>query len=86
MSARTSSDPSLLKPNPFLVDEAVKQLGADPAACVLIGDTVTDIEAANAARVPSIGHANKPGKADALSSAGADAIVSTIDQIASAID
>jgi len=85
VSARTSSDPSLLKPSPFLVDQAVEQLHADPAACVLIGDTVTDVEAALAAGVRSIGHANKPGKADSLTSAGADAIVTTIDQIALAL-
>jgi HAD superfamily hydrolase (TIGR01662 family) len=85
VSARTSSDPSLMKPNPFLVDQAVEQLHADPAACVLIGDTVTDIEAATAAGVRSIGHANKPAKIKALAEAGADAVVTTIDQIANAI-
>jgi HAD superfamily hydrolase (TIGR01662 family) len=85
VSARTSSDPSLLKPSPFLVDQAVEQLRADPAACVLIGDTVTDVEAAIAAGVRSIGHANKLGKAGSLTSAGADAIVTTIDQIALAL-
>ena len=85
VSARTSSDPSLLKPSPFLVDQAVEQLHADPAACVLIGDTVTDIEAATAAGVRSIGHANKPGKAEALRTAGADVVVATIDQITTEI-
>jgi phosphoglycolate phosphatase len=85
VAARTSSDPSLLKPSPFLVDRAVEQLHTDPAACVLIGDTVTDIEAAKAAGVRSIGHANKPGKSETLKSAGADAIVTTIDQIALAL-
>jgi HAD superfamily hydrolase (TIGR01662 family) len=85
VSARTSSDPSLMKPSPFLVHQAVEHLHADPAACVLIGDTATDIEAATSAGVRSIGHANKPGKAEALRAAGADAIVTTIDQIALAI-
>jgi phosphoglycolate phosphatase-like HAD superfamily hydrolase len=46
---------------------------------------VTDIEAATAAGVRSIGHANKPGKADALRSAGADVVVTTIEQIAAAL-
>lgn len=55
------------------------------AECVLVGDTVTDVEAATTAGVRSIGHANKPGKADSLTSAGADAIVTTIDQIALAL-
>lgn len=85
VSARTSSDPSLLKPDPFLVDQAVEELHAEPAECVLIGDTVTDIEAAAAAGVRSIGHANKPGKATALRSAGADVVVATIDQITTEI-
>jgi HAD superfamily hydrolase (TIGR01662 family) len=85
VSARRSSDPALMKPSPHLVAQVVDQLRADPAACVLIGDTVSDIEAATAAGVRSIGHANKPGKATALAEAGADAVVTSIDQIASAI-
>jgi hypothetical protein len=39
----------------------------------------------SAAGVRSIGHANKPGKVETLRAAGAEAIVTTIDQIVTAI-
>ena len=52
---------------------------------MLIGDTVTDIQAATAAGVRSIGHANKPDKANVLNDAGADAVATTMDEIASAL-
>ena len=56
-----------------------------PSRRVKAGDEVTDVEAAIAAGVRSIGHANKSGKADDLTSAGADVIVTTVDQIAFAL-
>jgi histidinol-phosphate phosphatase family protein len=37
------------KPRPGLVLEAARQLGVDPAACVLVGDIGSDVEAALAA-------------------------------------
>lgn len=46
---------------------------------------VTDVEAARAADVPVVGYANKPGKADRLQDAGADAIATDMRQVADAI-
>jgi phosphoglycolate phosphatase len=60
--ACTSHDPALLKPSPHLINKAVRGLDADPAATALVGDSLTDIEAAQSADVASIGYANKPGK------------------------
>jgi phosphoglycolate phosphatase len=53
--ARTSHDPALLKPSPHLIDKAVRGLNADPAATALVGDSLTDIEAARSAGIASIG-------------------------------
>ena len=75
---RRLPDPSLLKPSPYLVTEALRQLGADPTSTVLVGDQPTDIEAASLAGIPSIGYANKPGKDERLSTAGATAIITRI--------
>lgn len=72
---RVSSNPSLLKPSPHLVIEALGQLQADPETTVLVGDQPTDIEAARRAGIASIGYANKPGKDERLRTAGATAIV-----------
>jgi HAD superfamily hydrolase (TIGR01509 family) len=85
VSARRSSDPALMKPNPYLVDQAVLELAAEPAACVLVGDTLTDIEAAAAAGVRSVGYANKPGKSGAMAIAGADVIITAMDELTQAI-
>jgi hypothetical protein len=72
ISARTDADPSLMKPNPHLVWQALDKLGADPKRTILVGDSLTDIEAAKAAGVLAVGYANKPGKADRFAAAGED--------------
>jgi beta-phosphoglucomutase-like phosphatase (HAD superfamily) len=77
VSGRTSPDPSLLKPSPHLVVEAMCALGADPDpdAYILVGDSVTDIIAAREAGIRSIGYANAHGKCRVLSDAGASIVV-----------
>ncbi len=53
------SDPALMKPNPFLLRRALETLGAVEAGrAVLIGDAVTDAEAAARAGVEFIGFAD----------------------------
>jgi HAD superfamily hydrolase (TIGR01662 family) len=76
--ARTSSDPALLKPSPHLIEQAIAQLSAEPTACVLIGDSTTDAQAATHAGIPSIGYANQPGKHQHLTQAGATAIITSL--------
>jgi HAD superfamily hydrolase (TIGR01509 family) len=83
--ARSQSDPNLLKPNPFLVEIAASRLGVEPAACVLLGDSVTDVAAAKQAGAASIAFANKPGKTPALSAVGPDALIHGLDQINDAL-
>ena len=82
VSARRSPDPNLLKPNPYLLMAAIDATGQQPEQSVLIGDSVTDIEAARAVGSASIGYANKPGKQTSLKTAGADAIVTDMADIA----
>jgi phosphoglycolate phosphatase len=71
--ARTSPDPALLKPCPHLLHQAITATHADPASCALIGDQVSDIDAARQAGTHSIGYANKPRKADSFADAGVGA-------------
>lgn len=66
ISARTDPDPSLLKPNPHLLLEALAQLGAAPHDAVMVGDSGTDVEAAHDAEVIAIALANRPDKAQVL--------------------
>lgn len=78
ITARTSSDPALLKPSPHLIERAVGDLDADSAASALVGDSLTDIEAAHRAGVASIGYANKPGKHERMTQARAGAVITSM--------
>ena len=83
ISARDHSDPALLKPSPQLVERALGALDADTAASVLVGDSVTDIAAADRARILSIGFANKPGKREKLAHAGATVVIDDMSRLLS---
>ena len=85
IAGRSDADPSLLKPHPHLMNQAVRELGADPHRCVLIGDSVSDIGGAQNAEVLSIGYANKPGKEERFTYAGADAVITSMDDLIPAI-
>jgi beta-phosphoglucomutase-like phosphatase (HAD superfamily) len=80
--ARTSHDPALLKPSPHLIDEAIRGLGANPAESALVGDSFTDIEAAQSAGVASIGYANKPGKRERMTQLRAGAVITSMADLA----
>ncbi|WKV73035.1 HAD-IA family hydrolase [Streptomyces sp. PCS3-D2] len=82
---RPSGQPHLMKPNPFPLIGAAKQMQMDVTHCTLIGDSLTDIQAAHAARTKVIGYANKPHKADLFADAGADAVTDDMQAIADAL-
>ncbi|QHA04723.1 HAD hydrolase-like protein [Streptomyces broussonetiae] len=77
--------PDLMKPNPYAVLRAAEQLDLPSAACVLIGDSLTDIQAAHTAGGSAIGYANKPRKREAFAEAGAEAIIEDMGAIAHAL-
>jgi HAD superfamily hydrolase (TIGR01509 family) len=78
-------DPNRMKPSPYRVREAVGSLDADPHECAFVGDSETDVLAGRLAGVPVIGYANKPGKADALIRAQADAVTTDLAEITTAL-
>jgi phosphoglycolate phosphatase len=81
--ARTSHDPALLKPSPYLIEKALRGLDdADPAATTLVGDSITDIEGAHRAGIGSIGYVNKPGKYERMTQAGAGAVITSMADLA----
>lgn len=79
---RPEAAPERMKPDPFPVLTAVRELGAEPKDCVLVGDSVSDIEAAHAAGVAAIGYANKPGKRERF--AAADAVIDSMAELVTA--
>jgi hypothetical protein len=72
----------LLKPSSYLIEEAVRGLNADPAATALVGDSLTDIEAAHSAGIASIGYANQPGKHENMTQAQAKAVITSLADLA----
>ncbi|MGC5050095.1 HAD family hydrolase [Micromonospora sp. DT48] len=82
---RAYAEPGRMKPNPEPILQAVRSLGEPPARCVLIGDSLSDIEGARAAGVAVIGYANRPAKVDAFRLAGADAVVTSMGEIAAVL-
>ncbi|MGY3517861.1 HAD family hydrolase [Micromonospora sp. PTRAS2] len=80
---RPEGAPGRMKPDPYPVLAALRELAAEPADCVLVGDSTTDVEAAHAAGVAAIGYANKPGKRARL--AAADAVVDSMAELVTAL-
>ena len=85
VSARTRSDPSLLKPNPHLLLSSIREFGGKSENFVLVGDSVSDIEAARSANVRHIGYANKPGKLQRLTDAGATTVITSLADLTGAV-
>lgn len=83
VSARTFADPGSLKPNPFLLQQAINSAGLDRDECVMLGDSVSDIEAARSVGTDAIAYANKPGKQLRLQQAHPDAIITHMAQLIS---
>ncbi|GAB2761527.1 HAD family hydrolase [Amycolatopsis magusensis] len=81
ISARSSHNPQALKPNSELIALALSQLASHRHEAVLIDDSVTDIEAAQGAKVPIIAFANKKTKTAALSTRGPNALVTSLHEI-----
>ncbi|MET8019133.1 HAD family hydrolase [Streptomyces decoyicus] len=82
---RAAYRPDLMKPDPHSLLLAAAQLRVHPHYCTLIGDSVTDVEAARAAGAMSIGFANKSYKGRALAEAGADVVVTDMTTVADAL-
>ncbi|MGW6737801.1 HAD family hydrolase [Streptomyces sp. NPDC055013] len=74
---RDPHNPLLMKPDPYSVNCAVKSLGLPPSACILIGDQLTDLDAAQAAGTPFIGYTQSPERAARMRDRGTNAVVSS---------
>lgn len=78
---RDCSEVSRLKPSPYLLHRAVVGLRTAASKCVFVGDSVTDMEAAQAAGIAAVGFVNRPTKAVSLATAGASVLISRMDQM-----
>ncbi|WP_424567723.1 HAD family hydrolase [Streptomyces sp. CH-036] len=82
---RPALRPDLMKPSPFPLLVAASHLGVAPGRATLVGDSLSDVQAAQAATAGSIGFANKAGKTEALGAAGADVVTEDMHDIARAL-
>jgi phosphoglycolate phosphatase-like HAD superfamily hydrolase len=76
---RADADPKKLKPNPLFLNQAMDALRTEPEKCLMVGDSVSDFEAAKAAGVPFLGYTYTPDRAALLYQAGADIVINTYD-------
>jgi phosphoglycolate phosphatase-like HAD superfamily hydrolase len=71
----------LMKPNPHCLEEAIKAMGAVPSGTLMIGDTATDLLAAQRAGVSFLGYARNEKKERNLRGAGAEVVVTSMEQV-----
>lgn len=84
VEGRDPSDPGLMKPHPHVLLRTLRDLAEPAESAVIVGDSVTDIEAGLAADVWTLGYANKPGKDEAMREVGADVVVHSMADLAQA--
>ncbi|SOD85589.1 HAD family hydrolase [Streptomyces sp. Ag109_G2-15] len=75
-----------MKPDPDPVYRALDHLGMPPGACLLIGDQVTDLKAAQAASTPFLGYTQSPEREAEMLGLGADWVVSSHEPLIEAVE
>ena len=74
-ACREPSSFDRLKPDPYLVIQALARVEQTPERAVFVGDSVSDIVAGHAAGIQVIGLGKTPERADQLADSGADALL-----------
>ncbi|GAA3880273.1 HAD family hydrolase [Saccharothrix violaceirubra] len=85
VSARTEPAPALLKPAPHLLHQACARLSVATGRSTLVGDSLTDLEAAKAAHTNAIGYANKPGKVELFTAERPEVVITDMSTLVSAL-
>lgn len=79
---RSTESPELMKPHPHILELAFKELPFGPGKCLMVGDSVTDIEVSKAVGVPAVGYANRPNKVGIFRRLGSEVIVDNMTTLA----
>ncbi|MFB7286456.1 HAD family hydrolase [Actinacidiphila glaucinigra] len=74
-------DARLMKPDGFMLREAVKQLGTKPERCLFVGDSWRDAEAARQVGVNFVGYAKSARKRREMTKANAKRVVSRMQDV-----
>ncbi|HEY0805278.1 MAG TPA: HAD hydrolase-like protein [Pseudonocardiaceae bacterium] len=83
VSGRHSEEWTPLKPDPFLVRQAMWFLDTTPDRCCMIGDSVTDIQAGHALGVPVIAYAHEPEMRSLFAPHKPDAVIDHMTELMS---
>lgn len=86
ISGRPYAAPHRMKPSPESILRTTEALDVPPAACIFVGDSVTDAKASLLAGVNFIGYAKRADRIPALSGAGADVVVESMGIIADLLE
>lgn len=70
-----------LKPDPYCLDRALAALGAAPESALMIGDSPTDLVAAERAGVRFLGYASGERRAKQLRASGADTVLTSLEPL-----
>jgi phosphoglycolate phosphatase len=81
-----TADDAPSKPHPAMVRQAMAEVGAEPAASIVVGDTVFDVEMARAAGAAAVGVAWGYHPEPALRQAGADRIAGRFGDLEAILD
>ncbi|WP_432942906.1 HAD family hydrolase [Kribbella sp. CA-253562] len=82
---RPFGQPALMKPNPALLDGVLNELDVPAANCLMVGDSVSDIEFGRRVGARSVGYAKSAERGAQLAEAGADAITNDMGRLAAAL-
>ena len=82
----TSADVKNTKPQPDLVNSALKKADADAKEAVMVGDTTWDVQAAARAKVPTIAVRTGGFGADELQESGATVVFESVAELLEKID
>ncbi len=74
------------KPNPFLLNSAMKEAGVDAGDTVMVGDTIYDVQTATNAGTGAIGVTWGAHPAEDLRSAGAHRVADSFEQLRGDVD
>ncbi|MER6122797.1 HAD-IA family hydrolase [Streptomyces sp. NPDC001795] len=70
-----------LKPHPHCLNRALSAMGAAPSSALMIGDTPSDLDAAQQAGVPFLGYARNSSQEKLLREAGSEHVVSSLEPV-----
>ncbi|OWV06302.1 haloacid dehalogenase [Micromonospora wenchangensis] len=82
---RAYADPARMKPNPEPILQAARTLEIPPRLCVLVGDSLSDIEGAQAAGILGNRIRESRAKIATFQFAGADAVITSMGDLAQAL-